>query len=142
MKVVDINVLLYAVNENENRHELARTWLTAALADRVGLGLTWYAVMGFLRLATHPTILPRPLGMREAGRAAAAWIQAPAAVLLQPGPNHVEMVTRLMADLPGGNLVNDAHLAALALEHDGEVITFDRDFGRFEGVRWSMPRPT
>lgn len=139
MKVVDVNVLLYAANQRAQHHEEARAWLAGALQGREAVGFAWLVIVGFLRLATHPAVLERPLDISRAGGVMRVWLDARASVILSPGTDHLAVLTRLAGELGGGNAANDAHLAALAIEHDGVVVTFDRDFGRFEGVRWSMP---
>ena len=60
--------------------------------------------------------------------------------MVNPTPRHIDIMTRLISQMgTGGNLVNDAHLAALALEHRASIVSYDSDFGRFEGVRWDRP---
>jgi hypothetical protein len=105
------------------------------------VGFTWLAIVAFLRLATHPAVFPAPLSLEEAGTIVRAWLAQPSATIVDPGPRHLDVMPSLLAPLgTGGNLVNDAHLAAIAIEHRGEVVSFDGDFGRFEGLRWRMPR--
>lgn len=140
MKVVDVNVLLYAVNQRGPHHEEARAWLASALQGRDAVGFTWVVIVGFIRLATHPAVMDRPLDVARAERVVKSWLDARASVVIEPGPDHLAVLTRLAGELGGGNATNDAHLAALAVEHDGAVVTFDRDFGRFEGVRWFTPK--
>lgn len=139
MKVVDANVLLYAVNAAADRHHESRLWLASALRGREIVGFSWLVIVAFLRLATHPAVFEAPMDVDRAGRIVRSWLNARASVVLAPGPEHLATLTGLAAQLGGGNSANDAHLAALAVENDGEVVTFDRDFGRFEGVRWSTP---
>ena len=142
MHVVDANVILYAVNEDAPQHERARGWLDGALAGREPVAFAWVVLLAFLRLATRRDLFPRPLRPEEAAGVVELWLSAPAAVVLHPGPRHVSLLRGLLtATGTAANLVNDAHLAALALEHGADVVSFDRDFGRFEGVRWSVPRP-
>lgn len=140
MKLVDANVLLYAVNEESRRHEDARMWLDGALSGGATVGFAWIALLAFARLATRPAIFPRPLTVVEAFDIVDRWLGAPSAVVLEPAADHARIVSRLLTPLgTGGNLVNDAHLAALAVSHGATVVTFDRDFGRFAGVDWEQP---
>lgn len=140
MILVDANVLLYAVNEDAAHHEQSRRWLDAALSGQETVGFAWIAVLAFLRLTTRPGLFPRPLAMSQALQIVDDWMSCPAAVVLAPGSGHLTALRELLPDgQPGGNIVNDAHLAALALEYDCDVVTFDRDFARFPGVRAHQP---
>lgn len=140
MLLVDANVLLHAVNRAAREHEAARRWLSEAIGRGEAVGFAWMALLAFLRLATHPAIFPRPLAPGEATAAVEAWLAAPQAVLVEPTRRHIPLLRGLLIQTgTAGNLVSDAHLAALALEHDATVVSFDRDFGRFEGVRWRLP---
>ena len=140
MRLVDANVLLYAVNEASAHHGEARSWLDAALDGREPVGFSWTVVLAFLRLATHPAVFPRPLAIDEATAVVRSWLAQPSAVLLEPTARHVDVLAGLLAEAgTAANLVNDAHLAALAIEHDAVVVSFDADFGRFRGVRREVP---
>lgn len=140
MKLVDTNVLVYSVNRNDERHERSRRWIDGALVGDGRVALAWLALTGFLRITTHRTILDRPLSLDEALSVLRTWVDAPAATLVEPSANHLDVVGGLLgATGTGGNLVNDAHLAAIALHHHATVVTFDNDFDRFPGVRWERP---
>jgi toxin-antitoxin system PIN domain toxin len=140
--LVDANVLLYAVNESDPRHEEARAWLDGALCGREAVGLAWPVVLAFLRLSTKAGLFPRPLPVAGALARVRSWTGQPPCVLVEPTARHLHVLAGLLATTgPGGNLVSDAHLAALALEHDATVVTYDGDFGRFAGVRWRPPGP-
>lgn len=140
MKIVDANVLLYAVNRDAVHHQISRTWLDRALAGSTAVGLSWVPMLAFVRLATKQGLFPRPLGTDEALTQVEDWLAQPAAHLLHPGERHPMLLRRLLGEVgSGGNLVNDAHVAALALEHRAEVVSFDNDFARFPGVTWHRP---
>lgn len=140
MRVVDANILLYAVNPAAPLHERARTWLDAGLAGGETVGFAWAVVLTFLRAATNPVVFPRPLDVGEAAGVVELWLAQPAAVVVEPTPRHLSLLRGLLGDTgTAANLVNDAHLAALALEHGAEIVSFDRDFQRFPGVRSSLP---
>ena len=140
MKLVDANVLLYAVNTDSLRHNESKRWLDGALNGGATVALAWVALLAFLRLATKRSIFAHPLDPAEAVEQVQAWLAQPAAMVVEPTARHLDIVAELLAPMgTGGNLVNDAHLAALAIEHRCEVVTFDRDFARFAGVRTEMP---
>jgi toxin-antitoxin system PIN domain toxin len=140
MKLIDANVLLYAVNKNAPHHDHARTWLDRALSGSEAVGFAWVVVLAFLRLSTRADLFRRPLAFEEAAGVVEAWLSAPPAVVAQPTTRHLELLRGLLQTTgAAANLVNDAHLAALALEHDASVVSYDRDFGRFGGVRHELP---
>lgn len=140
MKLVDTNVLLHAVNPSAAEHDRCRRWVEGALSGGAPVGFAWLALVGFVRIATHPGILPRPLTSGDAMDLVDAWLATPSARLLQPGARHPGLL-REMLDAVGaaGNLTNDAHLAALAVEHRATMVSLDSDFARFPGVRWERP---
>jgi len=140
MVVVDANVLLYAVDRDAAHHAAAHAWLDAALARPEPVGFAWIVVLAFLRLATNPAIFPRPLSEDEALGCVEAWLAHPGAVVVEPTPRHLGLLRGLLqAAGTAANLVNDAHLAALAVEHGAAVASFDRDFQRFSGLRTVVP---
>lgn len=140
MILVDTNVLIYAANEDVGEHEVARGWLDRALSGGATVGFAWLALVGFVRLCTSPRLLPRPLTVDQATGVVDSWLGAPGAVVLEPTADHLGIMRRLLAGTgTGGNLVNDAHLAALAIGHGATVVSFDTDFALFDGVDWQLP---
>jgi toxin-antitoxin system PIN domain toxin len=140
VRLVDANVLLYAVNEAAPRHATARGWLDRSLAGPEPVGFAWTVLLAFLRLATHPAVFPRPLSATRAADVVRAWLAQPPAVVVDPTPRHADLLAGLLAETgTAANLVNDAHLAALALEHGAVLVSFDADFGRFAGLRREIP---
>ncbi|MCV7191807.1 type II toxin-antitoxin system VapC family toxin [Mycolicibacterium brumae] len=132
MNIVDVNVLLYAVNRQSAQHSAAHSWLSGQLRGPGTVGLSWTALLGFVRIATNPSILPRPLRPAEAFDIIDAWLASPAAVVVEPTSRHLAILRGLLTEFgTAGNLTSDAHLAALAVEYGGVVVTFDRDFARF-----------
>lgn len=140
MKVVDANVLLYAVNADTEHHEASRRWLDRGLGGADSIGFTWLALLAFVRLSTKVGLFPSPLSSEESTHQVRRWLEAPGARVLEPTSQHLAVLERLLGDVGiGGNLVNDAHLAAIAVEHRAEVVSYDADFGRFHGVRCRRP---
>ncbi len=140
MNLVDANVLLYAVNEADPKHHPSIHWLDTALRGREPVGFAWVVLLSFVRLSTKVGLFPRPLPLEGALGRVRAWLDQPPSVIVEPTNRHFQLLTTLLGEVgPGANLVNDAHLAALAVEHDGRVISYDSDFGRFTGVRWQPP---
>jgi toxin-antitoxin system PIN domain toxin len=137
MKLPDVNVLLYAVNTASPQHAVAKQALQEAFTEG-DVGLPWAVLLGFLRLTTRSGILSQPLTVDDALQIVHSWLDHPAATTLAPGDRHAAILSRLLLGAgQGGSLVSDAHLAALAIEHNAELLSFDRDFARFAGLRWT-----
>lgn len=140
MLLVDANVLLHAVNRRSREHEAASAWLATALAGTEAVAFAWTVILAFIRLSTHPAVFPKPLTPSQAGGACESWLAASPAVTLEPTRRHLPLLRGLLEHAgTAGNLVGDAHLAALALEHGATVVSFDRDFARFDGIALLRP---
>lgn len=140
MKLVDANVLLYAVNSDADAHERSRRWLDAALSGEDTVAFAWIALLAFVRLSTKEGLFPKPLSMQGAMDRVDARLAASSAVALEPTIDHSRALRTLLTPLTSaGNPINDAHLAALAVEHKCEIVSFSLDFSRFTGVRWREP---
>lgn len=140
MIVPDVNLLLYAYNRDARHHGPARAWWEDLLSGTESVGLPWAVGLGFVRLMTHPAVLVAPLHPGVAVRHVRQWLERPNVVVLEPGPGHLDVLESLLGPLGvGGNLTTDAHLAALAIEHQGELHSNDTDFARFSGLRWRNP---
>lgn len=141
MRLVDANVLVYAVNQGVPHHERSRVWLDAALSGAETILLPWISLIGFIRIVTHPRINRNPLSAATALSLVDQWLTLPQVAAPEPDARHAARMSELLASVgaAGGNLVNGAHLAALALQHGATVVTFDSDFARFPGVRWEAP---
>jgi len=136
----DVNVLVYAFHEGSPDHGRYRNWLTEHLSSDDPIGLSDLVLSGFVRVASHPRIFERPAPVARALDFADALRSHPNAVALTPGPRHWHIFGRLCRDANAkGNLVVDAYHAALAIESGSEWITTDRDFSRFDGLRWRHP---
>lgn len=140
MKVVDLNLLLYATNEDAPLHAKARKWWEATLAGDEQVGLAWPVALGFLRLCTRGGILPKPLTPRQALDTVGEWIAHPLVSLLHPGNGHWTIFRGLVESIgTAGNLTTDAHLAALTIEYDATLYSTDTDFSRFSSLRLKNP---
>ncbi len=140
MKLLDLNILLYAVNRDAPQHKGAKVWLEKLFAGEEMIGLSWVVILGFLRITTNRRILPKPLDIVGAMAVVDDWIDHPLVAAVQPGAEHWSIMSELLSHSgAAGNLTTDAHLAALAIEHGCELVSTDADFGRFTGLRWVNP---
>ena len=140
MIVVDINLLIYAHNEATSLHAKARSWWETTLSTERHVGLPWASTFGFVRLVTHPRIMENPLSPADALAIVESWFTVPSVRPLDPGPQHLGIVQSLFeATGVAASLTTDTHLAALAIEHQGQLCSNDSDFARFPGLRWSNP---
>ncbi len=138
--IVDANVLLYAVDDQSNLHAAARTWLDSAMNGVERVGFPWVSLMAFQRIVTHPRVTTHPLAPVDAWACITNWLDADQAWVPVPGTCHRDVLGRLLVDGDlHGNLVPDAHLAALAIEHGTGICSFDSDFARFKELRWMSP---
>lgn len=135
MRIVDANVLIYAVNATAAQHNAARDWLDDSLASTETVGFSWVVLLAFIRLTTRAGIMPSPLDLATAFSVIDHWMAQPSAHVVNPGLRHAEILRTLLGSSgSGGNLTTDAHLAAMAIEHGAELWSFDRDFQRFNGL--------
>lgn len=140
MKLIDANLLLYATDARSARHEAARSWLERQLSGDETIAMTWVVLLAFVRLSTNPHVFGRPLSPDRAFDVVDRWLGQACVVIVQPSDRHPAVVRQLLKPLgTAGNLVNDAHLAALAIEHGAELNSCDADFSRFSGLRWVNP---
>ncbi len=141
MLLPDVNVLLYAVNSAARQHKVSRAAIEQGFSQPAGIALAWVALLGFIRLATRAGIFARPLPLEEALGVTRVWLEQPRAQVVNPGDQHHAIIARLLLGAGmAGNLATDAHLAALAIEHGAVLLTFDRDFERFAGLRLELLR--
>jgi toxin-antitoxin system PIN domain toxin len=138
--LVDANILLYAVDEESPFHSPSKEWLEANLNGNRRIGLPWQSLVAFVRIATHPRALREPLRPTEAWAFVEDWLDAPAAWVPGPGRGHRDILGRLVRDLDlRSNLVADAVLAALCIEHGLTMVSADSDFARFNEIAWVNP---
>jgi toxin-antitoxin system PIN domain toxin len=140
VKLVDANLLLYATDGRSPRHQAARSWLEDQLSGEDAMAFAWVVLVAFLRVSTSPRVFEQPLAAERAFDVVDRWLAQPCAVVVHPGDRHAALVRQLLRPLgTAGNLVSDAHLAALAIEHGAELNSCDSDFSRFSGLRWVNP---
>ena len=138
--LVDANLLLYAKFSDFPQHEAARGWLDTALNNPEPVGIAWVSLTAFVRIGSNPRILELPLSPDEAVQQIRQWTGRRNVWAPEPGDNFKEIFTRVLCESQAtGNLVSDAYLAALALEHGLTVISADADFARFAQVKWRNP---
>lgn len=140
MILLDVNILLYATNTRAREHAAAREWLDRQLSDIHRVGLPWVTLLAFLRLSTNTRVVTQPLTMNSAWEQVLQWLDCDPAWIPLPTERHAGVLAELLAE-PGvyGNLVPDAHLATLAIEHGLTLYSTDGDFARFPGLKWVNP---
>jgi toxin-antitoxin system PIN domain toxin len=143
MILVDANLLLYAKFEWFPNHDRARQWLDEKLGGPTAVGLPWPVLIAFVRITIHPRAFPQPLSLSDAWKQVEEWLACSPAWTPVPTENHA----RILGQLIGGNaltpnLIADAHLAALAIEHGLTLCSADGDFARFRSLRWVNPLVT
>lgn len=140
MILPDVNVLVYAHREDAVDHESYRTWLETTISSDTAYGLSDLVLSGFLRVVTHPRVFTEPSPLEDAITFCEQLRGQPNRVSITPGDGHWPIFTRLSrAAGAKGNLLPDAFFAAMAIEHGCEWVTTDRDFARFDGLRWAHP---
>lgn len=140
MILPDVNVLVSAFRPDASHHALCRTWLDRVLNGDSHYGMSPQVLSGVVRIATHPKVFMPPTPLTEALRFGEFLMEQPNCVLIQPGPQHWFIFSRLCTAADArGNLVPDAWYAALAIESGCEWITLDRDYARFSGLHWRSP---
>lgn len=140
MKIVDLNVLLYAVNESSAHHDAIHSWWLEAVNGDESIGIPWVVLLGFLRLSTNPRVFPKPLSHRGALEKVDKWLSLPTVHVPTEKENHWMALSGLLKEAgTAGNLTTDAHLAALALTRDALLVSCDHDFARFSGLRYLNP---
>jgi toxin-antitoxin system PIN domain toxin len=140
VRLIDLNLLLYAYHAAAKEHKPALSWLTERFAGRESIGLAWVTLLGFLRIATAPKILTLPYDLGQATEIVSDWLMRSNVLIVSPTERHWPI---LRGFLPKhrvrGSLIVDAHLAALAIEHGATLCTNDRDFLRFPGLKVEFP---
>jgi toxin-antitoxin system PIN domain toxin len=138
--LVDANILLYAEDQLSPRHIAARAWWDSELSGTSPVCLCWTVMGAFIRIGTNPRVFEHPLSIDQALARIQSWIDQPCTRIVSPTDRHWTVFQKMLRDGQAvANLVTDAHLAALAVEHGCELISTDSDFSRFPGIRWRNP---
>jgi toxin-antitoxin system PIN domain toxin len=138
--LIDANLLLYATITDYPQHPGARSWLEGRMNGRARVGLPWASLLAFVRIATNARLFPQPLGVAEAWRRVVEWLEVPVTWIPVETDRHADILGDLLVRAAAtDNLVSDAHLAALAIEHGLTLCSSDRDFTRFPDLRWENP---
>ena len=141
MIIPDTNLLVYAYNNESPQYAEARQWWENTVAGNENVGIPWVVSMGFIRLMTNPRVLSSPLPTSTATELVQEWFEYKHITAVNPGVDHIRLLHQLLQEAGrGGNLVPDAHIAAIAMEHQAVVHTYNvSDFARFTGIQWSNP---
>jgi uncharacterized protein len=138
--LVDANILLYAEDSLHPRHETARTWWDAQLSGTEIVCLCWTVISAFIRIGTNPRVFENPLSLEQALARVQSWLDQPCTRVIRPTERHWIVFQQVLTEGQAvANLVSDAHLAALAIEHGCELASTDSDFARFDKLKWKNP---
>lgn len=140
MRLIDVNLLLYAADSASPRHLPAKAWLEDTLSGSETVAFGWVVLLAFVRLSTSTTVFESPLEADAALDLVDGWLAQPCVTVIAPTERHSAVLRELLRPLgTAGNLTTDAHLAALAIEHGAQLCSCDTDFARFPGLRWLNP---
>lgn len=140
MKIVDVNILINAISRESPHHQRILAWWEDALSGTEVIGFCWPSLLGFVRIASHPHILPSPVPLKDCIDLVESWLAHPITDLIYEADNHwFDLKNLLLDSLAVGNLVPDAHLAALAISRGATLVSCDTDFARFRHLRWENP---
>ena len=140
MILVDANILLYAEDSLQSRHQQTRTWWDGQLSGTGVVCLCWTVLSAFIRIGTNPRVFEHPLSLEQALARVQSWFDQPCTRVVRPTERHWTVFKQVLTDGQAvANLVTDAHLAALAIEHGCELASTDSDFARFSKLKWMNP---
>ncbi len=140
MILVDANILLYAEDALHPRNQQAREWWDGRLSQTETVCLCWTVLSAFIRIGTNPRVFEHPLSREQALARVQSWLDQPCTRVVRPTERHWTVFQQMLTDGQAiANLVTDAHLAALAIEHGCELASTDSDFARFPKLKWSNP---
>lgn len=140
MRLTDTNILVYAHRPEAERHQEYLAWVTGMVNGAEPYAVSDLAITGMVRVVTNPRIYKQPSSLDEALAFATEVREQPHAHVVAPGTKFWAIFTDLCRHARArANLVPDAYLAALAIEHGCELVSTDTDFRRFPGLRWRHP---
>ncbi len=140
MKIVDINVLIYAINQDAPLHGKMKNWWERAIVEGDTIGLCWIVILGFIRIVTSSRIMPNPLSSEAAIELVNEWLSLSAVEIIHPRDSHWIILKELFGEMgTAANLTTDAHLAALAIDYGAQLYSTDNDFSRYKKLRWVDP---
>lgn len=140
MILLDTNLLIYAFLEESPKHRVTKNWLEQQFASGHPVAMPWAALLGFVRICSNRGILQNPVSIPECWAQVVEWLELKSTWIPAPSPNHRRVMGKLLGKVGNkSDLIPDAHLAALAIEHDLTLCSADQDFRRFQEVRWHNP---
>ena len=140
MILVDANILLYAEDSLHPRHQETRIWWDNQLSGTGVVCLCWTVISAFIRIGTNPGVFEYPLSLEQSLARIHSWLAQPCMRIIRPTEQHWTVFKQVLTDGQAtANLVSDAHLAALAIEHGCELVSTDSDFARFPKLKWKNP---
>jgi toxin-antitoxin system PIN domain toxin len=138
--LVDVNILLYAEDSLSPLHQQARVWWDNQLSESGPTCLCWPVLSAFIRIGTNPRVFEHPLSLEQALNRVQSWLDQPGTRVIRPTEQHWAIFQLMLRDGQAvANLVTDAHLAALAVEHGCDLASTDSDFARFPKLKWINP---
>lgn len=138
--LVDANILLYAEDSLHPRHEQARHWWDQRLSETEPVCLCWPVLSAYIRIGSNPRVFEHPISLEQAISRVQSWLDQPCTRIVRATERHWIVLKQLLMDGQAvGNLVSDAHLAALAIEHECVLASTDADFARFAKLKWKNP---
>lgn len=140
MILVDANILLYAEDALSAFHQQARKWWDDQLSGSQPVCLCWTVLSAFIRIGTNPRVFEKPLSLEQALSRIQSWLDQPCTRIIRPTEQHWTTFQQMLNHGQAvANLVTDAHIAALAIEHGCIVASADADFARFPKLKWINP---
>lgn len=140
MILIDVNLLIYAHNEADERFPRASAWFEQLMNGDDTACFCWETLNGFVRISTNKAAMPACLTLPEAFGIVRGWLEQPNAILLAPAEDHLDVVQRTsLAAKAVGRRYSDAVLAAYAISHNARFASTDKHFRMFEGLRLIDP---
>jgi hypothetical protein len=138
--LVDANILLYAEDALSPHHSVAREWWDTQLSGTSPVCLCWIIIGAFIRVSTNPRVFENPLNLAQSVDRVRSWLNQPCIRLVEPTDRHWVVFEKMLIEGQAvGNLVTDAYLAALAIQHGCQLMSTDADFARFPMLKWTNP---